>query len=189
MARDFLTAASYRQMKGRAGRKGKDTHGESFLCFTKNDKDSVMEIVKGEMPEISSRLGMESKGFERALLEAISANLATSQTAIQTYATWTLYFYQAGYNLFSVTVNCRDVMAVLEILRQAATYLHENGLVEAISDGFTQAGGALKVTTLGKAIVTSALSIDEGLFVHRELKRSMRGFILDDELVSLSRKG
>lgn len=80
-------------------------------------------------------------------------------------------------------------MACLEILRQATTYLHENGLVEAISDGFTQAGGALKVTTLGKAIVTSALSIDEGLFVHRELKRSMRGFILDDELVLFSRKG
>ena len=106
------------------------------------------------------------------------------QTAIETYATWTLFFHQAGYNLFVVIVNCRDVGAVLEIIRQATTYLRENGLVEAIADGFTQAGGALKATTLGKAIVTSALSIDEGLFVHRELERSMRGFILDDELVS-----
>jgi hypothetical protein len=53
-----------------------------------------------------------------------------------------------------------------------------------IEEGFTQAGGGLQATILGKAIVSSALSIDEGLFVHRELKRSMRSFILDDELVS-----
>lgn len=82
-------------------------------------------------------------------------------------------------------LDCSDEEVVLEILRQAAAYLFENGLVEAIADGFTQVGGALKATTLGKAIVTSALSIDEGLFVHHELERSMRGFILDDELVSL----
>src|SRR5436190_21282052 len=105
MARDFLSVALYRQMRGRAGRKGKDTYGESYLCFTKNDKHGVMEIVNGEMPAISSRLGLESKGFERALLEAISANLATSQIAIETYATWTLYFHQAGYNLLIVVVN------------------------------------------------------------------------------------
>jgi replicative superfamily II helicase len=172
-------------MKGRAGRKGKDTYGESFLCFTKNDKDGVMKIVNGEMPAISSRLGLESKGFERVLLEAISANLATSQTAIEMYATWTLFFRQTGYKLLVTVVDCRDVDATLETLRRATTCLLENGLVEAIVDGFTQAGGALKPTTLGKAIVTSALSVDEGLFVHRELDRSMRSFILDDELVSL----
>jgi hypothetical protein len=66
---------------------------------------------------------------------------------------------------------------------QAAKFLIDNGLVEVIEDGFTQAGGALRATTLGTAIITSALSIDEGLFVHRELQRSIRGFILDDELV------
>jgi len=71
----------------------------------------------------------------------------------------------------------------LEILKRAATYLLENGLVEVIAEGFTQAGGGLTATTLGKAIITSALSVDEGLFVHRELERSMRAFILDDELV------
>ena len=68
-------------------------------------------------------------------------------------------------------------------LKRASTFLIENGLVEPITEGFTQAGGGLKATVLGKAIVSSALSIDEGLFVHRELERSMRSFILDDELV------
>lgn len=70
-----------------------------------------------------------------------------------------------------------------ETLRNAVGYLRENGLVEEILEGLTQSGGGLQATILGKAIVTSALSIDEGLFVYRELQRSMRAFILDDELV------
>src|SRR5271170_4084037 len=101
MGRDFLSVASYRQMKGRAGRKGKDTHGESYLCYTKHDEENVAKMVNGEMPAISSCLNRESKGFERALLEAVSANLATSQTAIDTYATWTLFFHQPEYGPFA----------------------------------------------------------------------------------------
>lgn len=57
--------------------------------------------------------------------------------------------------------------------------------MEIIARGFTQDGGGIQATVLGKAIVASSLSTDEGLFVHRELQRSMRGFILDDELVTL----
>ena len=68
-------------------------------------------------------------------------------------------------------------------LKSAANFLIENGLVEPITEGFSQAGGGLRATVLGKAIASSALSIEEGLFVHRELERSVRSFILDDELV------
>jgi replicative superfamily II helicase len=184
MGRDILSVASYRQMKGRAGRKGKDTHGESFLCYSKNDEKSVVEMITGEMPEIASCLGRENKGFERALLEAVAANLATSQTAINTYASWTLFYHQAEYFLGIAQADNSDTENVRQIMKNAANYLIENGLVEAITEGFTQAGGGLKATILGKAIVSSALSIDEGLFVHRELDRSMRSFILDDELVN-----
>jgi hypothetical protein len=77
---------------------------------------------------------------------------------------------------------------VHEVVARAAEVLIQNGLVELVETGYTQAGGALRATTLGRAVVTSALSIDEGLFVHRELQRSMRGFILDDELVLISLK-
>ena len=78
-----------------------------------------------------------------------------------------------------------DLKSVEATLRNAVAYLRENGLVEEIDEGLTQSGGGLKATILGKAIVTSSLSIDEGLFVYRELQRSMRAFILDDELVLL----
>jgi replicative superfamily II helicase len=97
MGRDLLSIASYRQMKGRAGRKGKDTHGESFLCYAKTDEEKVMKLVKGDMPAISSCLAKESNAFERGLLEAVVANLATSHTAMLTYVSWTLCHHQAEY--------------------------------------------------------------------------------------------
>ncbi|RPB27207.1 hypothetical protein L211DRAFT_866078 [Terfezia boudieri ATCC MYA-4762] len=34
-----------RQMRGRAGRKGKDTVGESYLCCPRVDKDAVKELL------------------------------------------------------------------------------------------------------------------------------------------------
>jgi len=94
MGRELLSIACYRQMKGRAGRKGKDTYGESFLCYSANDAENIKKIVEGEMPGIYSCLARESKGFERGLLEAVVANLASSHTAIVTYASWTLYCHQ-----------------------------------------------------------------------------------------------
>jgi len=84
-------------MKGRAGRKGKDIYGESYLCYTKNDEEAVTKMMRGEIPTISSCLERGVKGFERALLEAVVANLATSQTAVETYAAWTLFYHQAEY--------------------------------------------------------------------------------------------
>ena len=97
MGRELLSVASYRQMKGRAGRKGKDTHGESFLCYNKADEEFVKKMIKDEMPLIVSSLGREIKGIERALLEAVVANLATSQTALKDYASKTLFYHQAEY--------------------------------------------------------------------------------------------
>ena len=173
MAQNLLSVASYRQMKGRAGRKGKDSEGESFMCYHPSNEEIVTKMVKAEMPSISSRLGVESEGFGRALLEAVVANLVTSKTAIATYATFTLCFHQA-----------EKKADVLDMLEKAADYLIEEKLVESIDTGFTQVGGALQATTLGRAIVVSGLSIDDGLFVHREFSRSVRCFILDDELVS-----
>ena len=91
-------------MKGRAGRKGKDTYGESFLVYGKFDEEGVQKMVTGELPEIGSHLGRESKGFERALLEAVCANLATSQTAIETYAEWTLFSHQPEYHFHAEVI-------------------------------------------------------------------------------------
>lgn len=54
-----------RQMRGRAGRKGKDTVGESYLCCPKNDRDAVKELLKCPLPRIKSAMLTEKEGLQR----------------------------------------------------------------------------------------------------------------------------
>lgn len=42
--------------------------------------------------------------------------------------------------------------------------------------------GACEATQLGKAIVASSLEPEDGAFVHRELQRALRAFVLDGEM-------
>lgn len=52
-------------MRGRAGRKGKDEIGETFLCCTPDDLESVLDLLEAEMPAIASSLAPEKRGINR----------------------------------------------------------------------------------------------------------------------------
>lgn len=63
--RNSLLKANRRQMRGRAGRKGKDEIGETFLCCTSDDLESVLDLLEAEMPAIASGLAPEKRGINR----------------------------------------------------------------------------------------------------------------------------
>lgn len=46
-------------MKGRAGRKGKDTVGESYLVCRESDLAAAKELMVAEMPSVKSCLAKE----------------------------------------------------------------------------------------------------------------------------------
>lgn len=52
-------------MKGRAGRKGKDTVGESYLVCRGNDIVAVKTLMAAEMPSVESCLAGEEGGLKR----------------------------------------------------------------------------------------------------------------------------
>jgi replicative superfamily II helicase len=51
-------------MRGRAGRKGKDEIGESYVCCSTKDRDEVEELLKTELPPVTSSLGQD-RGIKR----------------------------------------------------------------------------------------------------------------------------
>lgn len=53
-------------MRGRAGRKGKDECGESFLCCKKADLEEVVQLVEADLPSIQSSLTPEKRGIKRS---------------------------------------------------------------------------------------------------------------------------
>lgn len=54
-------------MRGRAGRKGKDTAGETYLICQKADLEAISEIWDAETPAIDSCLAQDNdnKGVKR----------------------------------------------------------------------------------------------------------------------------
>ena len=54
--------------------------------------------------------------------------------------------------------------------------LKENGLIEEV-DGLDYSA-----TLLGQAVVASSLAPEDGLFVHRELRRALQAFVMDGEM-------
>lgn len=54
-----------RQMRGRAGRKGKDEVGETYLCCTNKDWEDVVGLLEAELPAIASGLAPGRAGIKR----------------------------------------------------------------------------------------------------------------------------
>lgn len=164
MGRDLIGPAMLRQMRGRAGRKGKDEIGESYLCCQKADLEEVAQLLEADLPMVESSLTPEKRGIKRALLEVITVRLATHMAAIREYVQKTLLYHTMDRALLD-----KMVSSTLE-------ELIESGLVTV--DNFD----SYEATLLSQATVASYLTPEDGIFLHGELRRALRAFVMDGEM-------
>ncbi|KAJ5601093.1 Helicase C-terminal [Penicillium lagena] len=164
MGRELVGPAMLRQMCGRAGRKGKDDAGETYLICVKADLEAVCDLLDADMPAIESCLAPEKRGLKRALLEAIATGLVSGCEAIKEYVRCTLLW------------RTLDKKLVYSIMKSALQELIDEQLLVLKEDE------AYEATQLGQAVVASAFSPEDGLFVHEELKRALRAFVMDGDL-------
>ncbi|OHF01393.1 DEAD/DEAH box helicase [Colletotrichum orchidophilum] len=164
MGRDFVGPSMLRQMRGRAGRKGKDEVGETYLCCRKDDLEQVIDLMHAEMPKITSGLMTDKQRIQRALLEVIAIRLATSRDALDEYITRTLLSHSGS---------LKSLQDCVEVSLKNLTNM---GFVA------TDACGNYQPTKLGRAIVASALDPDDGVFIHKELERALQAFVMDGEM-------
>lgn len=167
-------------MRGRAGRKGKDEVGESYICCQSNDLDETTQLLEADLPTLTSSLAPEKRGIkrydrsksliiqlftsDRALLEVITVKLATHMSAIQEYVSRTL---------ISHTMNPNELN---EMVDTTLGELVDSGLVEI------DLYGGYKATSLSQATVASYLTPEDGLFIHDELRRALKAFVMDGEM-------
>ncbi|KAJ6123005.1 Helicase C-terminal [Penicillium capsulatum] len=164
MGRELVGPAMLRQMCGRAGRKGKDDAGETYLICVKADLEAVCDLLDADMPAIASCLAPEKRGLKRALLEAIATGLVSGCDAIKEYVRCTLLYRTV------------DKKLAYSIMNSALQELVEEELLLSKDDEFYEA------TLLGHAVVTSAFAPEDGLFVHEELKRALQAFVMDGDM-------
>lgn len=181
MGRELVGPAMLRQMRGRAGRQGKSPVGETYLCCREADLEPILELMHAEIPNVSSCLDTENRRLQRyvgnrlehlaatdsvtrALLEVISIRLATSRESVHDYFSKSLLSHSQS----PAFVQSRTESSLEE--------LQSMGL--ASSDGL----GNFVPTRLGNAIVASAVDPDDGVFVHKELSKALRAFVMDGEM-------
>ncbi|KAG2416949.1 hypothetical protein HFD88_008166 [Aspergillus terreus] len=164
MGRELVGPAMLRQMCGRAGRKGKDEVGETYLICGKSDLQAVCDLLEADMPAIESCLAPEKRGLKRALLEAIATGLVSGYDAIKEYVKFTLLY------------RTMDKKIAYNIMHSALEELINEKLLRQNDD---ESYGA---TQLGQAVVASAFAPEDGLFVHEELSRALQAFVMDGEM-------
>ncbi|KAL8734212.1 MAG: hypothetical protein Q9166_001698 [cf. Caloplaca sp. 2 TL-2023] len=164
MGKDPIGPAMLKQMRGRAGRKGKDEIGESFLCCEKSDLEEVIYLLRADIPKVESSMTPEKRGIKRALLEVIKIRLATHASAIGEYIQRTLLYHTM------------DKAKLLGWVADTISELLTTGQL------IVDSTGSYEATRLARATVSSCMSPEDGLFVHDELQRALRAFVMDGEM-------
>ena len=164
MGMDYIGPAMLRQMRGRAGRKGKDEVGETYLCCHKAELEAVAMVLDAELPAVESRLDVGNKGVKRALLEAVAVGLCSTTESAKAYVQSSLLWHT------------NDHQCILELATAALDELLRLGLLNCLEPE------GLEASKLGCAIVASALSPEDGVFIHAEMQRALESFAMDTDM-------
>lgn len=165
MGRELVGPAMLRQMRGRAGRKGKDEVGETFLCCQKSELEAVAELLEAELPPVESCLTPKKRGIKRAMLEILGIRMVSSRDALDQYIHSSLLWHTIDHDQVNQMVETAIEELMDQRLIQRAEFEH-----------------CLEPTKLGTAVVASGLSPEDGIFVHSELSRALESLVLDGDL-------
>ncbi|XP_043556926.1 DNA polymerase theta isoform X1 [Chiloscyllium plagiosum] len=176
----LLDVITYKQMSGRAGRKGVDTMGESILVCKNAEKAKGMSLIQGFLKPIRSCLvKKEGEGVTtsmiRAILEIIVGGVASTPEDVRVYASCTLLAASAqGTEVASIQGNA---------IEDSIHYLMENELIQILEED--QEGNKIQLyrpTQLGAATLASSLSPPDALRIFADLQKAMKGFVLENDL-------
>lgn len=190
--RALIDLLVYKQMVGRAGRKGVDTLGESILMCKPSERTKVISLFKSSPKSIHSCLcaqvssrakavrGSGGSGLailKRALLEIIVSGVASTKEEIQLYVSCTLYSAELG-----AQASQEDLTAHLDTTLDFL--LCHDFIFAKTTRPLPDATPITELcpTQLGVATVASSLSPDEALVLFEELRKARKNFVLENEL-------
>ncbi|KAG2456355.1 DPOLQ polymerase, partial [Polypterus senegalus] len=185
----LLDVMTYKQMAGRAGRKGVDTMGESLLVCKSSEKSKGVSLLQGSLNPVHSCL-IKQKGdgvttsMLRAILEIIVSGVASTPEDVKMYASCTLLAVSLSEE--NSTSNS-EVEMTTKSVREGAIEACIEWLIENEFIHLQEGEKENKIlfyhpTQLGAATLSSSLSPPETLSIFADLQRAMKGFVLECDL-------
>ncbi|XP_068756266.1 DNA polymerase theta-like [Montipora capricornis] len=182
----LVDALVYKQMAGRAGRKGVDALGESVLICKPAERQRATSLLNSQLKAVQScLLGKDDNGgIKRALLEVICSGVVTRPQDVERYA---------GCTFFASVPTQQETGDTDAVIKETVKFLVEREFVRlqkceenkenTDENKERQVKDQRYVSSqLGMATLTSALSPDEALVVFAEVQKARKCFVLESEL-------
>ncbi|XP_071415940.1 DNA polymerase theta isoform X1 [Pithys albifrons albifrons] len=181
----LLDILTYKQMAGRAGRKGVDTEGESILVCKPSERSKGTALLQGSLkPVCSCLLRREGEGvassMKRAILEIIVGGVANTAEDVHTYASCTLLASSLKESKWE-NEKAED-KAQAGPIEACVAWLLENEFIQVLESGNDVKAKVYHPTHLGSATLSSSLSPTEAMEIFADLQRAMKSFVLENDL-------
>ncbi|XP_075761239.1 DNA polymerase theta isoform X3 [Pelodiscus sinensis] len=181
----LLDILTYKQMAGRAGRKGVDTVGESILVCKPSERSKGIALLQGSLKPVHSCLLRKegervTSSMIRAILEIIVGGVANTPEDVRTYASCTLL--AASLKDGEQGSGRGEEKAQNGAVEACVRWLLENEFIQVLDSGNGVKAEIYHPTHLGTATLSSSLSPTEALGIFADLQRAMKGFVLENDL-------
>lgn len=183
----FLTLTRYKQMVGRAGRKGKCDTGESIMICDSRDHDKLKNLLCSEMDRTVSAFVQDESGklLRRVVMNLIGTKLSSTVDELVQFFNCSLLRVQTQYP--EINLRKKIVQSVRELMTEGAlSFTSFKNKSRNISftiklngeDQDVYPDDMLEVSKLGKAAVNAGLTLEDAQLVEIDLIKAQEGLVL-----------